>query len=396
MRFFPSTPAPNPAEVKAAWHDFVRNGSIEPARVRPHILRAWNRSRSSGCNPYLAQADVLSPLDTMALLKHESALVNVAAPFLSALSRAAGKERHAAMLSDGSGRVLKVVADPLTAADPEFPRAGSLLSETVAGANGIGTALAEGHYVELVGPEHFIEGFHPFTCQGVPLAGSVGRMSGVISMSLRRAETASKVRDVLFCASEAAECEILAANLASYIIRAASAGPKLETLRQDIIQGIAQARLQIELAAYQIANSEDSIMPLDTAYQLSLKFKRQAAIWRDLADLATSAPEPILLSDLVSDFMNLMETEARVANVKLVHGRMDRVLVLEDARALSQRLLDMFLSGFQSVQPPTEITIEVFERGPDGICRAKTPGVSGDLINIETNAPLLRAVVGKS
>jgi transcriptional regulator of acetoin/glycerol metabolism len=161
----------------------------------------------------LARADILPALDTVALLKHESGLIKVAAPFLNALSRAAGDERHAAMLSDGSGRVLKIVADPLTLNDPNFPQAGSLLSEAVAGANGIGTALAEGHYVELVGPEHYIEGFHIFTCQGVTLAGALGRPAGVLSMSLRRAEAASKVRDVLFCASEAAECELLAVEL---------------------------------------------------------------------------------------------------------------------------------------------------------------------------------------
>src|SRR5688572_28003595 len=141
---FPIGAPPDAAQVHAAWDDFIKRGEIDPTRVRPHVLRAWKRARSCGCDPHLARADVLSPADTMALLKHQSVLIEVAAPFMGALSRAAGQERHAAMLSDGNGRVLKIVADEQTVADPNFPRAGSLLSENVAGANGIGTAIAEG------------------------------------------------------------------------------------------------------------------------------------------------------------------------------------------------------------------------------------------------------------
>ena len=216
---------------------------IDAARVRPPIAQAWQRSRTAGCDPYQLRADVLSPTETLALLRAESGLVEIATPFLAALSLAAGAERHAAMLGDVSARVLKIVGDPETMADENFPRAGSLLSEATAGANGIGTALAEGSYVELVGPEHFIEGFHVFTCQGVPLLGLRRESVGVLSMSVRREETAVKVRDILFCASEAAECELLSERLTETLATAESQAHILESLRQDIVQRIAMARL---------------------------------------------------------------------------------------------------------------------------------------------------------
>lgn len=391
MRFFPATPAPDVHQVKLAWRDFIEHGNVESDRVRPHILRAWKRAYNAGCDPHQARADVLPALDTIALLKHQTGLVDVASPFLSALSRAAGNERHAAMLSDGSGRVLKIVADQLTVEDPDFPRAGSLLSEAVAGANGIGTALAENHYVELVGPEHYIEGFHVFTCQGVPLAGPAGQVAGVLSMSVRRPETASKVRDVLFCASEAAECELLAANLSKYLVTAARSQPVIEGLRQDIIQGITQARLQIELAAYNIADSKNPAISLDTAYQLSLRFKRQASVWRDLADQATGAAEPILLAELADDFIGLMETEARVANVKILHARMERAMVLDDKRSVSQQLLTAFLSAMQSVQPAGEIRVNVRSEEFFGLVQLEGVSPTGNLIQFEIRTPLLRA-----
>lgn len=295
------------------------------------------------------------------------------------------------MLSDGNGRVLKIVADAQTVADPNFPRAGSLLSENVAGANGIGTAIAEGEYVELVGPEHYIQGFHVFTCQGVPLAGGSGRTAGVLSMSLRRVEAASKIRDILFCASEAAECELLATNLASYIVKAASCKKSLEALRQDIVQGIAQARLQIELAAYDIADSEAAALPLETAHELSLKFKRQAAIWRNLADQGAGSPEPIVLTELATDFVALMETEVRVAKVNVNHGRMDTIAVLDDLRALSQRLLGIFLSAVQSSQTDGDIQLDVYSEGSVGVLMLTGKSATGAPFTYQTRAPLLSA-----
>ena len=233
MRF--TQPALEPAAVDAreAWGEFVRDGAVDPRRVRPPTLRAWQRSAAAGCNPHQARADVLSAEQTIHLLRKEHRLVAIATPFLGALSRAAGPERHAAMLGDGHGRVLKIIGDADTVSDADFPRAGSLLSETVAGANGIGTALAERSYVELVGPEHYIEGFHVFTCQGVPLLGLNAEPVGVLSMSVRRQETASKVRDILFCASEAAECELLSERLSETLASIAPMERILESLRRS-------------------------------------------------------------------------------------------------------------------------------------------------------------------
>jgi sigma-54 dependent transcriptional regulator, acetoin dehydrogenase operon transcriptional activator AcoR len=358
MRFLPHAPPGAVEDVRIAWQTYTQTGVIR-APVREHISRAWQRSRAAGCDPYRAKADVLTPSAIIALLRQHNRLVQVTTPFLIALSRAAGTDRHAAMLGDGDGRVLKTVGDPETMADESFPRAGSLLSESMAGANGIGTALAEASYVELVGPEHYIEGFHVFTCQGVPLSSIGGTAAGVLSMSVRRQETANRVRDILFCASEAAECELLSASLSDTLSATRQLTVTMESLRQDIVQRIAMARLQLEFAARQIAAGADASTTLQAAHQLVAKFQRQAAVWRNLVGDATGAPEPVVLPDLVHDFMALLETEARVAFVRLVWGRAEKLTVLDDARVLSQRLLTAFLDAIQSADRDSDITVHV-------------------------------------
>lgn len=389
MRFLPPTEAPNPAQVRHAWDDFVERGVMDRDIVRAHVGRAWERSHAAGCSPWQARANILSHDETIALLRQETRLVEVATPFLLALSGAAGNDRHAAMLSDGEGRVLKIVGDPDTMADENFPRAGSLLSEATAGANGIGTTLAEGHYVELVGPEHYIEGFHVYTCQGVPLLGTVDTPAGVLSMSVRRVETAAKVRDILFCASEAAECELLSQSLAETLAMTAGMETMLERLRQDIVQRIAMARLQLELAARRIAAGVEPAATLLGAQELIRIFQRQAAVWRNLVGEATAAPEPILLPDLVEDLIYLLETEARVSFVKLVLRRADKIIVLHDARALTQRLLSAFLNAMQSSASHVDIEVVVGKRETLGVVGISTMSPSGTRLCFETVAPLV-------
>lgn len=358
MRFHPATPPPHTETVLAAWRTFVAEGHIAPG-VRPHVEQAWRRSSAHGCSPLLPRAARLSPPETIALLKREARLVEIASPFLGALSRAAGDERHAAMLGDADGRVLKIVADPQTAGDEHFPRAGSLLSEAAAGANGIGTALADGHYVELVGPEHYIEGFHVFTCQGVPLYTAPGAPVGVLSMSVRRIEAADRIRDILFCASEAAECELLSAHISDTLTRHDGTEAVLEVLRQDIVQRIASTRFKLEVAARRIAHGLSASELLRETERLIERFRRQADVWRNLVDDATGSPEPIAVHDLVAEFIGLMQTEARINGVTLREHHIEPAIALDDVRALARRLLSAVLHSLQRTAPGSTLDFDV-------------------------------------
>lgn len=362
MRFLSTERHPDIDAVRTAWRGFVEGGSPPAQPVREYVWRAWQRSQAAGCDARLPRAHMLQPHETQSLLRLRAPLLDVGSPFLEALSRAAAGERHAAMLADADGRLLRLAGDEQTMADENFPRPGSLLSEAYAGANGVGTALAEQGYVELVGPEHYIEGFHAFTCQGVPLQGPSGLM-GVLSMSVRRQETADRVRDILFCASEAAECELLARWMtqATADVRA----PLLEQLRQDIVQGITVARLRLEVAARQLAAGASAEQTIDATLRLTGQFARQAVVWRDLAldEPAASEPEVLDLADTVDIFMALMQTEARVMSLHFEWKQAERLPVLTRRHALSRRLLGTFLTAMQGAMPGSRLQVQVSRQG---------------------------------
>jgi transcriptional regulator of acetoin/glycerol metabolism len=376
MLFLSNVIHPDVEQVRAVWERYVQHQELAPDTLRPYVLRAWNRARASGCNPRLGRADLLGEHDTQQLLAERHELITATAPFLGALSRAAGENRHAAMLADTDGRLLCLAGDPETMADENFPRPGSLLDEAHAGANGVGTAIAENGYVELVGPEHFIEGFHAFTCQGVPITGPQGAM-GVLSMSVRTLATADRVRDILFCATEAVECELLAKWLSG--ISGQEMEHTLERLRQDMLQRLTSARLRMEVAVRRIAAGADVTAMVQTSKAMSAQFARQARTWRVLAleRTGTAQPEPLALADIVQDLLDLLATEARLTGVQFEWSAAERVRVLDDQQALTRRLLGGFLSTLQKAAPGSTLVVEVGAVGERGRTALKERLIDG-------------------
>jgi transcriptional regulator of acetoin/glycerol metabolism len=368
MIFLSSVRHPDVDQVRAAWERYVRGEQLAPGTLRPYVLRAWDRARARGCNPRLGRADLLGESETQQLIAQNRELITATAPFLAALSTAAGADRHAAMLADTDGRLLRLVGDPETMADENFPRPGSLLDEAHAGANGVGTSLAENGYVELVGPEHFIEGFQAFTCQGVPVTGPQGPV-GVLSMSVRTLATADRVRDILFCATEAVECDLVARWLSS--IRSEDIEHTLERLRQDMVQRLTTARLRMELAARRIATGADVASMVQTSRALSGQFARQADTWRVLAlrRAGPAQPEPLELADILQDLVDLLATEARVLGLQFEWAAAERVTVLDDRQVLTRRLLSGLLSALQAAASGSTLVVEV--GAVEGLGRAK-------------------------
>ncbi|MDX6699927.1 MAG: hypothetical protein QOF26_153, partial [Baekduia sp.] len=53
-----------------------------------------------------------------------------------------------------------------------------------AGTNGIGTALAARHAVQVFAAEHFNEGLHPWTCAAAPVHDpDTGRLLGIVAVA---------------------------------------------------------------------------------------------------------------------------------------------------------------------------------------------------------------------
>ncbi|WP_224242426.1 sigma-54-dependent transcriptional regulator family protein [Hyalangium gracile] len=336
------------------------------------------------------------------LLREKSALIQAARPYMRALSRAAGEHRHAAMLGDERALVLDVVGDDASIRGPEsVPGPGALLSEAVSGANGIGTPLAEGTYSELIGPEHFISGFHPFTCQGVPLIGPESQVVGVLSISMRSPTAATRLRDILVCAGHGIEAELLRVQLEEDIRQVLEATPgddtALENLRQDLMQLHATARLRLQGAAALLGHyrDENALRLLQVAQSTAREFQLRARMFQELAGSELGAARAVELHEQVRQLLALLSTESRIRAVDVFSEHLTPCTVEADPRRLARQLLSRLLHAFELAEGGGSVRVRLLPVGGAGrvtISAQPAPGRPREPVSFTLELPLRGAL----
>jgi transcriptional regulator of acetoin/glycerol metabolism len=237
------------------------------------------------------------------------------------------------------------------------------MDEAHAGANGIGTALAEDTYVEVVGAEHFIQGFHTHTCHGMPLRGASGQLVGALCLSVRAPRVAQRLRELLGMAARGIQMEQAARQLQRRLqeLRGdpSEAAQTLVSLHQEVVQAHASARLQLEVGAMRLRRNA-GVELIAAAHESILRFARGARVWQ----LASGVPlhDPITTAELLRSATELMRTDAAIHGVELHTESLE-----DDAQSASAELAREVLTeterALRSVGEKGEVALSLRAQG---------------------------------
>jgi hypothetical protein len=153
--------------TEAAWERFAA-GDDTVRGVRPEILMSWYRCREEyEVDPNLDRAPAASEASAHSIdndvvfaeLGGLAATAAVEVDGLDGLVTVADPDGRI-LASWGSRRILHLAADANLAP-------WSTWSEWASGTNGMGTALESHRPIMVRGPEHWCQGFHPWSCAGV-------------------------------------------------------------------------------------------------------------------------------------------------------------------------------------------------------------------------------------
>src|SRR5919198_2623125 len=180
-------------QLQRSWDRLLGEGALGPelppqatAGMRPMIVESWRRTLATGLDP----TDLLAPIEAEEPEVRERWLehpLGSAAHVLAAQLRAVAEETHSlVVVTDASGLLLH-----LDGADWLKDRAremnlleGARYSEATDGTNGIGTALAADHALQVFAFEHFNQRHHEWICSGAPVHDPVsGRIVGLLDLS---------------------------------------------------------------------------------------------------------------------------------------------------------------------------------------------------------------------
>jgi len=174
--------------LKTTREEFLATGILPQHPPRPMILESWLRCRAMQVNPSLHYAPlaVTHGVQLTHLREASQLLIRAARPVMSHLSDFLADSGYVIVLSDIDGYLLEVIGDAgvrrhLTSID--FVPGGDW-SEAAAGTNALGTAIADGHVVQLLGAEHYCAGWQDLTCTAAPIRHPLsGEIMGILDVT---------------------------------------------------------------------------------------------------------------------------------------------------------------------------------------------------------------------
>ena len=188
-------PAKRARELRDAWEDFVDDtGAHEPVedpgtpQIRQPIFDSWQRSRDAGVDPIgRGAAPSVAELDDARAMWCDHPLAGAETLISHCMAGASLDADHLMVVSDADGVLLRIVGDTQLrnrAADDMNFVEGALWSESGAGTNAVGTALAAEHAVQVFAAEHFTESVQRWTCAAAPVFDpDTGEPLGVLDLT---------------------------------------------------------------------------------------------------------------------------------------------------------------------------------------------------------------------
>ncbi len=153
-----------------AWAEFVVR-KREPA-VAPVVLDSWVRSRDVfQIDPDLERSPIVLPEDECYRRRERLEALGAGAADLERLGEELRMTQDMLAVCDADGYVLATAGHPRVIEETTEINlcVGGSWAEQAAGTNGIGTALAEGRTVQVIGAEHYVVTWQRWVCTGAPI-----------------------------------------------------------------------------------------------------------------------------------------------------------------------------------------------------------------------------------
>lgn len=170
-------------EVGAKRLEFLKCGHLEPGHgVEQAVVTSWIRSKEAGVLPSGLFSPPYDPL-----FDRRSRLTQLCQPHIDRMMSSIIWAPCGTTLSDRSGRVIdRWETSPAVATflDKISLCPGYSYSEEFVGTNGIGTVLATGRPMQVIGREHFHDSLHSLSSFGIPIPEPTsGNPLGVLTIS---------------------------------------------------------------------------------------------------------------------------------------------------------------------------------------------------------------------
>jgi transcriptional regulator of acetoin/glycerol metabolism len=171
-----------------AREQFLSQQRIANDAMRPRVARSWARSQLMGVDPgcSVASYSVVRDDDLREKSEINERLLRASKQITTYLTERLSDTGYAIVLTDAQGCLLRVSGDaPIQRRLSRLGfEPGGDWSERSAGTNAIGTAITDGRSLQLMGAEHYCDGWLGLTCTAAPIReASTSTIVGVLDVT---------------------------------------------------------------------------------------------------------------------------------------------------------------------------------------------------------------------
>jgi PAS domain S-box-containing protein len=176
--------------INSLWEKF-NAGTMDPGLLSDPYVRLlvseWKRLARLGVDPTRKMGVLCGEGEFQKHLRDNEQLLSIARPIIRKVTGELAGVPGIVLLADRHGVLLQVSGDAWIrdlAANRSGVIEGSCWEESVAGSNGLGSALGKRQPVHVYSSEHFCEGWHTWTCAATPLLDpETGETLGVVDFT---------------------------------------------------------------------------------------------------------------------------------------------------------------------------------------------------------------------
>jgi hypothetical protein len=167
-------------------HEAFHSGRDVANQLRDVVTQSWARSGDAGIDPTRHVAPIVMDDRELEDRWSHHPLYPVLPVLRDLLSGATSESAHMLVISDADGVLMSIEghSQVIEATEAMHFVCGADWSETGAGTNALGTAIALDHPVQIFSAEHFTRAVHPWQCSGAPIHDpATGEILGVIDLT---------------------------------------------------------------------------------------------------------------------------------------------------------------------------------------------------------------------
>ncbi|ABO49673.1 PAS/PAC sensor signal transduction histidine kinase [Desulforamulus reducens MI-1] len=181
-----SVPHLNQLVLYSIWEKFINGQRIETKDLFSETYKAWLRCVEYRINPYQITTESLSEEELSYRKSKLTDMLELLTPHIETIKTTLSthSDTFLILITDHEGFILESFTGKDSTKDlinvPYAPGIG--YAEHLAGNNGIGSVLATGIPLAVLGAEHFVKDFHRWSCVGSPIIGDKGDIIAVLGV----------------------------------------------------------------------------------------------------------------------------------------------------------------------------------------------------------------------